>query len=90
MYFDVTFIVIRIKFKSLNYFIFPLIINTVLTNFVLNFSPENDRSNEETASMEAMPYIDAFKSGESVEYCISKYNKCSLSLVDMFTKLNDI
>ncbi|CAH2049132.1 unnamed protein product, partial [Iphiclides podalirius] len=56
-----------------------------LANFVLN--PENDATDDETTTKDALPYIKAFKSGESVKYCIDNY-KCSLSLIDMFTKLH--
>ncbi|CAK1580844.1 unnamed protein product [Parnassius mnemosyne] len=58
-----------------------------LASYVLN--PENDNFGGETTNAETFPYIKAFKSGESLEYCMEMYN-CSISLVEMFTKINDI
>ncbi|XP_013169632.1 PREDICTED: uncharacterized protein LOC106119262, partial [Papilio xuthus] len=59
-----------------------------IATFILN--PENDTNDDGTTSPEATPYIDAYKSGFNVEQCYDKYNDCTISLIDMFTQINDI
>ncbi|XP_014359152.2 uncharacterized protein LOC106711361 [Papilio machaon] len=54
------------------------------------FNPENDINDDGTIIPEATPYIDAYKSGSSIGQCNDKYNDCKISLIDMFTQLNDI
>ncbi|XP_068622756.1 uncharacterized protein [Battus philenor] len=58
-----------------------------LASFVLN--PKSDE-NENKSTSEASTYIEAYESGTSVEYCLNKYDDCKISLVDLFTKINDI
>ncbi|XP_075979734.1 uncharacterized protein LOC142978962 [Anticarsia gemmatalis] len=59
-----------------------------MASFVLN--PTNDASHQVTEAEETYPYITAFKNGQSLQDCSKLYSGCSMSLVDMFTKLHGI
>ncbi|KAJ8714696.1 hypothetical protein PYW07_002921 [Mythimna separata] len=56
--------------------------------FVLN--PKNDGTSNLTERDETYPYIKAYTDGEQHQDCTKLYQGCSLSFIDVFTKLHDL
>ncbi|KAJ0175005.1 hypothetical protein K1T71_009146 [Dendrolimus kikuchii] len=59
-----------------------------LATFVLN--PNNDAASHPSHIQESLPYIEAYSAGQKDKDCIQMFSRCSLSLIDTFTKLHDI
>ncbi|CAB3244846.1 unnamed protein product [Arctia plantaginis] len=58
-----------------------------MASFVLN--PMNDASHTITEEEEVYSYIKAYKDGQNHKPCTKLYDTCSISLIDLFTRIHD-